>query len=69
MASTVESGAWIPWPLLLTEGGLETWLVYHEGVDLPHFAAFDLIRRPGGGRSWSATTARSPSSGRGRAWG
>jgi S-methylmethionine-dependent homocysteine/selenocysteine methylase len=37
-----------PVPLLLTEGGLETWLVYHEGVDLPHFAAFDLIRRPGG---------------------
>lgn len=35
-------------PLLLTEGGLETWLVYHEGVELPHFAAFDLVRRPGG---------------------
>jgi S-methylmethionine-dependent homocysteine/selenocysteine methylase len=34
--------------LLLTEGGLETWLVYHEKVALPHFAAFDLIRRPGG---------------------
>lgn len=37
-----------PAPLLLTEGGLETWLVYHEGVDLPYFAAFDLLRRPGG---------------------
>lgn len=35
-------------PLLLTEGGLETWLVYHEGIDLPCFAAFDLVRRPGG---------------------
>lgn len=35
-------------PLWLTEGGLETWLVYHEGVELPHFAAFDLVRRPGG---------------------
>jgi homocysteine S-methyltransferase len=37
-----------PPSLVLTEGGLETWLVYHEGVELPHFAAFDLIRRPGG---------------------
>ena len=37
-----------PASLLLTEGGLETWLVYHEGVALPHFAAFDLVRRPGG---------------------
>jgi homocysteine S-methyltransferase len=37
-----------PWPLTLTEGGLETWLVFHEGVALPHFAAFDLMRRPGG---------------------
>jgi homocysteine S-methyltransferase len=37
-----------PGSLLLTEGGLETWLVYHEGVALPHFAAFDLMRRPGG---------------------
>jgi S-methylmethionine-dependent homocysteine/selenocysteine methylase len=37
-----------PGSLLLTEGGLETWLVYHEKVALPHFAAFDLIRRPGG---------------------
>lgn len=37
-----------PGSLLLAEGGLETWLVYHEGVTLPHFAAFDLVRRPGG---------------------
>ena len=35
-------------PLLLADGGLETWLVYHEGVELPHFAAFDLLRRPAG---------------------
>jgi S-methylmethionine-dependent homocysteine/selenocysteine methylase len=37
-----------PGSLLLAEGGLETWLVYHEKVALPYFAAFDLIRRPGG---------------------
>jgi S-methylmethionine-dependent homocysteine/selenocysteine methylase len=30
--------------LLLTDGGLETTLVFHEGVALPHFAAFDLLR-------------------------
>jgi S-methylmethionine-dependent homocysteine/selenocysteine methylase len=37
-----------PGSLVLTEGGLETWLVHHEGVALPDFAAFDLVRRPGG---------------------
>lgn len=30
--------------LFLTDGGLETTLIYHEGLDLPHFAAFDLLR-------------------------
>jgi homocysteine S-methyltransferase len=29
--------------LLLTDGGLETTLVFHEGVDLPHFASFELL--------------------------
>ncbi|SON53687.1 homocysteine methyltransferase [Hartmannibacter diazotrophicus] len=28
----------------LTDGGLETTLVFHDGFDLPHFAAFDLMR-------------------------
>jgi S-methylmethionine-dependent homocysteine/selenocysteine methylase len=28
----------------LTDGGLETCLVYHEGLDLPCFAAFDLLK-------------------------
>ena len=27
----------------LTDSGLETWLVFHRGVDLPHFAAFPLL--------------------------
>lgn len=27
----------------LTDGGLETTLVFHEGVSLPHFAAFTLL--------------------------
>jgi len=30
--------------LFLTDGGLETTLVFHEGLDLPHFAAFDLLK-------------------------
>jgi len=28
----------------LSDGGLETTLVFHEGIDLPYFAAFDLMR-------------------------
>ena len=27
----------------LTDGGLETTLVFHKGIDLPHFAAFELL--------------------------
>jgi S-methylmethionine-dependent homocysteine/selenocysteine methylase len=30
--------------LFLTDGGLETTLIFHEGLDLPHFAAFDLLK-------------------------
>lgn len=29
-----------PW---LTDGGLETSMIYHEGLDLPYFAAFTLL--------------------------
>ena len=29
---------------LLTDSGMETTLVFHEGYELPHFAAFDLLR-------------------------
>jgi homocysteine S-methyltransferase len=34
--------------LFLTDGGLETTLIFHEGMDLPHFAAFDLLRTKAG---------------------
>lgn len=37
-------------PLFLTDGGLETSLIFHEGVDLPHFAAFLLLRTEDGRR-------------------
>lgn len=30
--------------LFLTDGGLETTLVFHDGIDLPNFAAFDLLK-------------------------
>ncbi len=32
----------------LTDSGLETWLVFHREVNLPHFAAFPLLDDPAG---------------------
>ena len=34
--------------LLLTDSGLETWLVFERGLDLPEFAAFPLLDSAGG---------------------
>lgn len=33
---------------LLTDGGIETTLIFHEGLDLPLFAAFTLLRSENG---------------------
>jgi len=30
--------------LFLTDGGIETTLIFHEGLELPDFAAFDLLK-------------------------
>src|SRR5262245_52211085 len=30
--------------LFLTDGGLETTLIFHDGIDLPLFASFDLLK-------------------------
>jgi S-methylmethionine-dependent homocysteine/selenocysteine methylase len=30
--------------IFLTDGGLETTLIFHNGLDLPEFAAFDLLK-------------------------
>lgn len=30
--------------LFLTDGGLETTLIFHEGIELPDFAAFHLLK-------------------------
>ncbi|MBL9052708.1 MAG: hypothetical protein JNN02_03160, partial [Tabrizicola sp.] len=32
----------------LADGGLETAMIYHEGLDLPQFAAFTLLDRAEG---------------------
>ncbi|MBR0905973.1 homocysteine S-methyltransferase family protein [Bradyrhizobium liaoningense] len=34
--------------IFLTDGGLETTLIFHEGLELPHFAAFVLLDRADG---------------------
>ena len=34
--------------VFLTDGGIETTLIFHEGFDLPHFAAFHLLRNEEG---------------------
>lgn len=34
--------------LFLTDGGLETTLIFHEGLTLPSFAAFDLLKDDAG---------------------
>jgi homocysteine S-methyltransferase len=34
--------------LFLTDGGLETTLIFHEGVELPCFASFDLLKSADG---------------------
>jgi S-methylmethionine-dependent homocysteine/selenocysteine methylase len=34
--------------LFLTDGGLETTLIFREGIDLPDFAAFDLLKHSTG---------------------
>jgi S-methylmethionine-dependent homocysteine/selenocysteine methylase len=34
--------------IFLTDGGIETTLVFHDGLELPHFAAFDLLRHAQG---------------------
>ena len=33
---------------LLTDGGIETTLIYHDGIELPHFAAFPLLETTDG---------------------
>ncbi|MEQ8286867.1 homocysteine S-methyltransferase family protein [Thalassospira sp.] len=32
----------------ITDGGLETTLIFHDGIDIPHFASFDLLKTKDG---------------------
>ncbi len=32
----------------VTDAGLETWLIFHQGIALRHFAAFELLQSSGG---------------------
>ena len=34
--------------LFLTDGGIETTLIFHDGLELPDFAAFHLLKTPNG---------------------
>jgi S-methylmethionine-dependent homocysteine/selenocysteine methylase len=34
--------------LFMTDGGLETTLIFHAGIELPYFAAFDLLKDAAG---------------------
>ena len=34
--------------LFLTDGGIETWLIFHDRIELPLFAAFDLLKHEAG---------------------
>jgi homocysteine S-methyltransferase len=47
--------------LFLADGGIETSLVFNDGIELPHFAAIDLFQRAGGaealGRYFAAYVA------------
>jgi len=44
--------------LFLTDSGLETTLIFHDGVELSYFAAFDLLRSPEGVRTLRRYYAR-----------
>ena len=37
--------------LFITDGGIETTLIFHDGLELPHFAAFHLLRDPAGAKA------------------
>ena len=34
--------------IFLTDGGIETWLMYKRGFELPHFSAYQLLDDPAG---------------------
>ncbi len=48
MSTQTKSLPQIEGGLFLTDGGIETALIFHEGWELPHFAAFHLLKDEAG---------------------
>jgi homocysteine S-methyltransferase len=44
--------------VFLMDGGMETTLIFHEGIDLPYFASFDLMKNEAGRRQLRAYYTR-----------
>ena len=46
--------------LFLTDGGLETVMIFHRGLDLPEFSSFDLLKDDEGteeiSRAWAGSS-------------
>lgn len=42
----------------ITDGGLETTLIFHDGIDIPYFASFDLLKTQDGCNRVAAYYAR-----------
>ena len=45
---------------LLTDGGLETTLIFHDGIDLPEFASFPLVETDDGRAALLSSPRGSP---------
>ena len=45
----------------MTDGGIETTLIFHDGLDLPEFAAFHLLRDDEGTAALDGSRAQSKS--------
>ena len=52
--------------LFLTDGGIETTLIFLDGLELPYFAAFDLLKTDEGRARAHATISRATSRSRSR---
>ncbi|SMO91271.1 homocysteine S-methyltransferase [Saccharicrinis carchari] len=46
MKNFKENNLLLPEKYYLTDGGMETTLIFHQGIDIPYFATFDLLKNP-----------------------
>lgn len=49
MNASVKPMSQLDEQLFVADGGLETTLIFHEGIELPYFGAFDLLKDAAGG--------------------